>query len=173
MDDAVTEISFANMLHFARRRSGVSLKEAAFASGMDRSYLAALESGRRPPPGLTALNRILDAVHATKTERARMICAALCTRNEALNGLLADEELETVKKLLFQLVREDGRWSGFLTHVYDLPDDTKALLAEIANWPEARLRTVSRLARLPHTVQQIVDTIVVALDNEEPQEMPM
>ncbi|WP_083384160.1 helix-turn-helix domain-containing protein [Cupriavidus sp. USMAHM13] len=174
MDDVVTQTSFADMLHFARRRSGVTQKDAASASGMDRSYLAALENGRRSPPGLAALHRILDAIRATKTERARIIHAAFCTRcNEDLCGLLPEEEVESLKELLFQLVRKDGKGSRLLTHVYDLPDDRVALLIEIAKWPEARLRTVSRLARLPSTAQQIVDTLVVALDNKVLQEMPM
>ncbi|WER45601.1 helix-turn-helix transcriptional regulator [Cupriavidus sp. WKF15] len=172
MDDVVTQTSFADMLHFARRRSGVTQKDAASASGIDRSYLAALESGRRSPPGLTALHRILDAIRATKTERARIIYAAFCTRcNEDLSGLLPTEEVESLKELLFQLVRKDGKGSRLLTHVYDLPDDRVALLAEIADWPEDQLRTITGFARLPRADKQFVGTMVVALYNKEPQEI--
>lgn len=160
MDDDVTHDSFANMLHFARRRSGVSQKDAAFASGMDRSYLAALESGRRSPPGLAVLHRILDAIRATKAERANIIYAAFCTRcNEELSGLLPPGKVEPLKELLYELIRTGG--------------DEVEMLANIAKLSMDERRTITGFTRLPGADRQVVATMVVALDNKKLQEIPM
>lgn len=117
MDGDVTPDSFANMLHFARRRSGVSQKDAALVSGMDRSYLAALENGRRSPPGLAALHRLLDAIRAPQAERAKIIYAAFCTRcTDELSGLLPGKT-ESLKELLYELVRTGGDEMEMLTEI--------------------------------------------------------
>lgn len=160
MDNDVAPDSFANMLHFARRRSGVSQKDAAFASGMDRSYLAALENGRRSPPGLAALRRLLDAIRATQAERTKIIYAAFCTRcNEELSGLLPAEKVEPLKELLYELVRTGG--------------DEVEMLADIARLPLDERRAITGFIRLPGAGRQFFSTMLAALDNKKLEEIPM
>lgn len=160
MDHDVSHDTFANMLHFARRRSGVSQKDAAFASGMDRSYLAALENGRRSPPGLAALHRILDAIHATQAERARIIYAAFCTRcNEELCSLLPAGRAEPLKELLFEIVRTDG--------------EEVELLADIAKMSIDERRAITGFTRLSGAGRKFFSTMIVEFDNKELQEIPM
>lgn len=160
MDHDVTHDTFANMLHFARRRSGVSQKDAAFASGMDRSYLAALESGRRSAPGLAALHRILDAIRATQAERAKIIYAAFCTRcNEELSGLLPAGKVEPLKELLYELVRTGG--------------DEVEMLTDIAKLSLDERRAITGYIRVACAGRQSSSTMFVALDKKNLQEIPM
>lgn len=160
MYNDVAPDSFANLLHFARRRSGVSQKDAAFASGMDRSYLAALENGRRSPPGLAALHRLLDAIRAPQAERARIIYAAFCTRcDEELSGLLPAGKVEPLKELLYELVRTGG--------------DEVEMLADIAKLPLDERRAITGFIRVSCAGRQSSGTMLVALDKKNLQEIPM
>ncbi|MDT6997666.1 helix-turn-helix transcriptional regulator [Burkholderia cenocepacia] len=67
-----TQLSFADYLTAIRRRSGQRQKTVAHRSGMDPSYLASLETGRRNPPSSEVMNRLLDAIGASAEERRQL-----------------------------------------------------------------------------------------------------
>ncbi len=60
---------FGECLARLRKRRGHSQKFVAISSGIDASYLAGIEHGRRPPPRQTVLERIFAALCVTPDER--------------------------------------------------------------------------------------------------------
>jgi len=78
MDSAAATLSFAEQLVLMRRRSGQRQKTVAARCGLDPSYLASLENGRRNPPGPALLSKILDALDATSDDRRVLKNLAFC-----------------------------------------------------------------------------------------------
>lgn len=60
---------FGNCLSDIRQAHGLSQKAVALDACMDQSYLAGLETGRRPPPRDKQLHRIFSAIQMTEMER--------------------------------------------------------------------------------------------------------
>lgn len=59
-----------DLLFSLRRRRRLLQKVVAATAGIDASYLAGLERGRKDTPTLRVLDRILSAVQATADEKA-------------------------------------------------------------------------------------------------------
>jgi transcriptional regulator with XRE-family HTH domain len=66
------QLTFAECLTVIRRRSGLRQKTVAHRCGMDPSYLASLETGRRNPPSSKVLARLLDSIEASPQDRAQL-----------------------------------------------------------------------------------------------------
>lgn len=76
--------TFGDVLFSLRRKRHMLQKQLALASGLDQSYLASLERGRRTPPGQSTIEKILAGLSATPVERDRLAQAALIGRAERL-----------------------------------------------------------------------------------------
>ncbi len=63
---------FGECLARLRKKRGNSQKFIAMQAGLDASYLAGIEHGRRPPPRQTVLERILGALCVTPEERLEL-----------------------------------------------------------------------------------------------------
>lgn len=63
---------FGDCLAQLRKKRGCSQKSIAIEAGLDASYLAGIEHGRRPPPRQPVLERILTAMCATPSERLKI-----------------------------------------------------------------------------------------------------
>jgi predicted transcriptional regulator len=76
---AINEIlgpsSFPECLLELRKTHGLSQKALALAAGMDQSYVAALEKGRRPPPRERQIFRLAEALSASPMETAQLLKA--------------------------------------------------------------------------------------------------
>ena len=70
---------FGRDLGGLRRKQGLLQKEVAYRSGFTASYITALERGRRPPPPVEALKKILKASGVTEVEEAFLIRASKLT----------------------------------------------------------------------------------------------
>lgn len=64
--------SFGSCLHEIRRRRSLSQKVVAIEAGMDQSYLAGMEAGRRPPPRERQLVRLINALEASPGEEKEL-----------------------------------------------------------------------------------------------------
>ena len=71
---------FAKQLAGMRRVKNLSQKKVALDAGLDQSYLAGVERGRRPPPRLEILERLCAALGATENERRSLRRSAALTR---------------------------------------------------------------------------------------------
>lgn len=60
---------FGHCLFKIRQAHGLSQKAVALDARMDQSYLAGLETGRRPPPRERQLQRLFNAIQVTESER--------------------------------------------------------------------------------------------------------
>lgn len=74
------ETSFAEYLFQLRHRSKKLQKTVAYAAGLDPSYVASLERGRRDPPRREVLEKLCDVLAATSAEREQLYRAALASR---------------------------------------------------------------------------------------------
>lgn len=63
---------FGACLSRLRRHRQLSQKALAITAGMDQSYLAGLEGGRRPPPRDRQLQRLMVALQATPEEEQEL-----------------------------------------------------------------------------------------------------
>lgn len=70
---------FGRGLGGLRREYGLLQKQVAGESGFTPSYIAALEGGRRPPPPVEALKKIIKAIGASAQEEERLIRASKLT----------------------------------------------------------------------------------------------
>ena len=70
---------FGRDLGGLRRKQGLLQKEVAYRSGFAASYIAALERGRRPPPPVEALKKIIKAIGASNQEEERLTRASKLT----------------------------------------------------------------------------------------------
>jgi transcriptional regulator with XRE-family HTH domain len=71
-----SSLSYGQLLKSLRLKKCMSQKELALALGIDQSYLAALESGRRKPPKEPLFSQVLAAIGASDEERAMVLLAA-------------------------------------------------------------------------------------------------
>ena len=72
--------SFGQLLLQLRQRSRRPQKEIAAAAGLDASYLASLERGRRTAPRTEIIERLLRALNASLDERKCLLAAAATDR---------------------------------------------------------------------------------------------
>jgi len=71
---------FGNQLFHARIRRQLLQKQVALSAGVDASYLAAIEHGRRLPPKEAVLHRLLDALKLSAAEKRELESAAFMER---------------------------------------------------------------------------------------------
>lgn len=64
--------TLGDVLRLLRTRSGLSLAEVAARAGCAKSYLSAIETGKRPAPGADLLERLADCVGAEPGLLARL-----------------------------------------------------------------------------------------------------
>lgn len=80
---------FPEILVTLRKARGLSQKALAISAGMDQSYVAGLENGRRPPPRDRQIARLAQALQASPKEHARLLeakTASLLARVSAEAG---------------------------------------------------------------------------------------
>lgn len=65
--------TFPEILVTLRKARGLSQKALAISAGMDQSYVAGLEHGRRPPPRDRQIARLAQALQASPEEHARLL----------------------------------------------------------------------------------------------------
>ena len=80
--------NFGDRIFALRRRRRLKQKEVADAAKLDASYLASIETGRRPPPQNAVLNRLMTALRATPEERSEIQAALIVDR---LARIIANE----------------------------------------------------------------------------------
>lgn len=92
----------------------MSQKAVALDAGMDQSYLAGLETGRRPPPRDKQLHRLFGAVQMTEMEKhilqkVRALYKLIQAIDEfghinpsSAHGALADQYLQQIYQDLLQ-----------------------------------------------------------------------
>jgi transcriptional regulator with XRE-family HTH domain len=71
---------FGSLIAQARLRKRIPQKLVALAAGIDPSYLAAVERGRRPPPKSELVNKVLAALQLSAPDRVTFIEAAALDR---------------------------------------------------------------------------------------------
>ena len=74
------ETTFGENLFQLRRKRKKLQKAVAYAAGLDPSYVASLENGRRDPPRREILDKLCDALVATPSEREQLHRAALAAK---------------------------------------------------------------------------------------------
>ncbi len=67
---------FGHLLSMKRFQDRIRQKHLAISAGIDASYIAGIEGGRRPAPQERLLKRILDNLELTPDERREMEDAA-------------------------------------------------------------------------------------------------
>lgn len=72
--------TFGSCLARVRIRHGLSQKALAISAGMDISYLAGIESGRRPLPKDRQLDRLVRALNANNEEMTTLQLALALSR---------------------------------------------------------------------------------------------
>lgn len=73
---------FGTVVFHCRVRKHLPQKTIAGRAGIDSSYLASIERGRRPPPRREIVDRILTALGMSDAEKAAAIAAAALDRLE-------------------------------------------------------------------------------------------
>jgi transcriptional regulator with XRE-family HTH domain len=116
---------FGELLFQHRRTRTLLQKQVALEAGIDPSYLAGLENGRRPPPEKSTLNAIIQALALTSDETTELTAQAasekaaryLQTNLEDLPGIdclvqlalalpsLSQREISTIEALIETLVQ--------------------------------------------------------------------
>ena len=92
--------NFAQCLVRLRGRRNILQKSLALAAGMDQSYVAGLESGRRPPPRDKQIQRLSLALSATEAEMAQLYSARAVTKLNALMCKTEPKSAEPLARLL-------------------------------------------------------------------------
>lgn len=92
--------TFPQCLVRLRELRGKTQKILAIDAGMDQSYLAGLESGRRPPPRDRQIQRLLVALAATEEDAIQLFTAKAVTKLNSLLSKSAPEETMPLASLL-------------------------------------------------------------------------
>ncbi len=72
---AMGSLAFGAAIRDRRLRAGLMQKQVALTAGIDQSALAGIEGGRRPPPKLRQLQRLLQALAPSDEERQQILQA--------------------------------------------------------------------------------------------------
>jgi transcriptional regulator with XRE-family HTH domain len=125
--------AFGAAIKALRERQGRSQKELALTAGMDQSFLAAVERGRRPPPQLRLVKRLVGALHASAQEAEQVMLAWELSRLARALGDRDPAFRDTLMRIAFWLA--------------SMPSDSRALLRIIAGSlpPNAPRKAVSML----------------------------
>lgn len=102
--------TFPKILVTLRKARGLSQKALAISAGMDQSYVAGLENGRRPPPRDRQIARLAQALQASQEEHARLLeakTAALLARVSAEAGGLHRDMLAQLIMIASRLSATD------------------------------------------------------------------
>lgn len=79
---------FGGCLLGLRRSRNLSQKALSILAGMDQSYLAGLEAGRRAPPREKQFSRLISALETSESEEQELRAAlAVSKMLDATNGL--------------------------------------------------------------------------------------
>lgn len=108
----MTSSSFGDYLLELRRRRRLLQKQVAASAGLDASFVASLERGRRAPPRRELLDRLLAALDASADEQERLLAAAgadrlahvIARHREAIEGA---EVLARIASWLPQIQPDD------------------------------------------------------------------
>lgn len=100
--------TFPEVLVALRKTRGLSQKALAISAGMDQSYVAGLENGRRPPPRDRQIARLAQALHASPEEYARLREA----KTAALLARVSAEANSPHQDMLAQLILIASRLSA-------------------------------------------------------------
>lgn len=73
---------FGTVVFHSRVRKHLPQKTIAGRAGIDSSYLASIERGRRPPPRRQIVDRIVAALEMSDAEKSKAIAAAALDRLE-------------------------------------------------------------------------------------------
>lgn len=71
---------FGSLIAQTRLRKRIPQKTVALSAGIDPSYLAAVERGRRPPPKRELVTKVIAALHLSAADRATFLEAAALDR---------------------------------------------------------------------------------------------
>lgn len=80
--------TFGRCLLRLRDARGMSQKALALAAHMDQSYVAGLETGRRPVPRERQVFRLAGALDATENELAELLAARSWPVSRSASGML-------------------------------------------------------------------------------------
>lgn len=95
---------FPDVLARLRESRKISQKTLAIAAGMDPSYWAGLESGRRPPPRDRQLLRIATALCASEEETAQLFAARAASKIKEIGRQIAPGQRPAMMELLLTAV---------------------------------------------------------------------
>ena len=101
--------TFGQCLVRLREHRKLQQKCLALAASMDQSYLAGLESGRRPPPRAPQVRRLISALSATETESKDIFTAKLVTKLNTLISKCGLKEPIHVAHLLATVAGMNGQ----------------------------------------------------------------
>lgn len=110
--------TFGAAIRALRERQGRSQKELALTAGMDPSFLAAIERGRRPPPQIRLVKRFIGALHAGPQEAEQVMLAWELSRLARALGDRDPAFRDTLMQIAFWLA--------------SMPSGSRALLRVIA-----------------------------------------
>lgn len=95
--------TFGRCLVRMRDARDMSQKALALAANMDQSYVAGLETGRRPAPRERQVFRLARALNASEIELAELLAARSCPMSLANRSLLGILQRPAVGHLLATL----------------------------------------------------------------------
>lgn len=98
-------------LLLARNRRGLSQREVARRAGVNNSYLAAIEHGRRPVPLPETITRMVNALELGNAERSHVEYLAAVQRMYEANPIEVNgsRAIALALELVAQLVDHDAR----------------------------------------------------------------
>lgn len=103
-------LTFAELLILMRKRSGLSQKTVAQRCGIDPSYLAAMEAGRKGVPSSLVLDALVTAMSAAADERGQLYQAACVERLGKEIDLLFPADIRTDATELLSTVARLTSW---------------------------------------------------------------
>ena len=105
-----TDYTFAELLLVARKRSGQAQKVIAQKAGIDPSYLASMEAGRKGAPSGHVLNALLAAIDASAEDRLKIYQAACAERVGREIELIFPATIRSDTLELLSTVARLSRW---------------------------------------------------------------
>jgi transcriptional regulator with XRE-family HTH domain len=89
------KVRFGDVLHHARSKKKMSLRELSAQSGIEYTRLSRMEHGTRPAPGLPQMRRLADLLSLDLVD----LLVSAGTPREAVEQLLWAERLEQAKRV--------------------------------------------------------------------------
>lgn len=95
-----TAETFCRCLSRLRNIHGLTQKTLALAADMDQSYVAGLETGRRPPPRDKQLLRLASALNAAPTEIAQLFEARAVSKMATIGSQITRPNCSPLMQLI-------------------------------------------------------------------------